>query len=191
MIAGLAVPDANLIITNGLVAPDTPTLPLPQAKKCTSSPLPFDVVCITAHLPSQAEAFAMELQHYTQFVFHHVIPVADLGGQRMGSGGATLDALVEVVEHLSSLAGDPYHNEQRLKGKRILILHTGGSTTYNPASWIPSPQCSSDGRPQTAIENLLEMMNAIGSTPAQDDCELWVCSSEMLTTSGLGSDASR
>ena len=77
---------------------------------------------------------------------------------------ACLAALVMVVEHLSSLNGDPYHNEQRLKGKRILILHTGGNT-YNPASWLPSTQCASDGRPQTAIELLFQTLHAIGTPP--------------------------
>ena len=183
MISGLGTRSCLIVRDNQIVSE---TVPLPRLPT-SSTPakiVHYDVICITAHLASTAEALAKELQYYSGVSCDKIIAVSDLAGAKMGSGGATLDALVMVVEHLSSLNGDPYHNEQRLKGKRILILHTGGNT-YNPASWLPSTQCASDGRPQTAIELLFQTLHAIGTPPKDEDCELWVCSSEMLVTSGL------
>ena len=175
----LVIKDSNISNTDSLIKLSSATI------ESSKPVLSFDVICITAHLAATAEAFAKELHYYTEVSCEKIIPVSDLAGAKMGSGGATLAALVDIVEYLSSMNGDPYHNEHRLKGKRILILHTGG-LTYNPAPWLPAPQCTSDGRPQTAIGALFQTLNVIGSKPSPDDCELWVCSSEMLLTSGLG-----
>ena len=133
MISGLGTRSSLIVQDNQIVSE---TVPLPRLPPSSTQMVHFDVICITAHLATTAKALAKELQYYSGVSCDKIIAVSDLAGARMGSGGATLDALVMVVEHLSSLNGDPHHNEQRLKGKRILILHTGGNT-YNPASWLP------------------------------------------------------
>ena len=172
MIPGIGCP-TTLKIRNSLITnSSTSLLNLPHDQPNNATKLKWDVICLTAHLPAHAKAFAAELSSYTQVICQKIIPVSDLAGEKLGSGGATLDALVEVVEHLSSVAGDPFHNEQRLRGKRILILHTGG-LVYNPMSWLPAPQCTHTGRLQTAIETLIDVLNVIGTPPSQDDCELF------------------
>mmetsp|Transcript_125937 Transcript_125937/g.403190 ORF Transcript_125937/g.403190 Transcript_125937/m.403190 type:complete len:1125 (-) Transcript_125937:64-3438(-) len=111
----------------------------------------WDAICITARVPAHAEAYKHELSRRRGAVALApdalVLAVADPGDApwlptagRIGSGGATLNALLLVAEHLSALAGDNNVDMTVLRGKRVLVLHVGGANQRTPAfSLLPSP----------------------------------------------------
>ena len=76
-----------------------------------------------------------------------VVPVPNPGSTDLGSGGATLHALVQVAERLSASCRDTFVNGARLRGKSILILHTAGQL----AAWRPMPLLDEE---QHAVTNV-------------------------------------
>ena len=64
----------------------------------------WDIIAVTSKYKSHAQAFVEELRLHTDMEQTLTIPVSDLDGKSsMGSGGATLHALVQIVgETLSS-----------------------------------------------------------------------------------------
>jgi len=93
------------------------------------SSLPFWDLCIlTASNQDQANAYRIQidtrmdsglLPKQTQFL---ILPDPD--GKRIGSGGATLNALVEIAKNS--------HSDNPFLGKRILIIHSGGDSKRIP-----------------------------------------------------------
>jgi len=144
----------------------------------------WDIIAVTSKHKSHAQAFVNELRLHTNMSSTLMVPVADLDGETsMGSGGATLHALVQIVERLSALAGDPYLNEARLKGKRVLILHSGASPG-NPTPWIPAPIRDENGRAMSGACALINALSPLTThEPSSDDCSLFVCSGELDLTS--------
>ena len=71
-----------------------------------------------------------------------LLAVSDPGGKRLGSGAATLNALlvvrlvpppahfnsIKVAEHLSARAGFSFVDSETVLSARILLLHVGGRT---------------------------------------------------------------
>ena len=158
---------------------DTGTTPIPT----------WDIVAVTARLQGHAVAFAEELDTYPELSgCPLIIPVSDLTiDAKMGSGGASLQALVAIVERLSARAGDPYLNERRLLGKRILILHSGASFC-NPTPWTPTPACDIEGHSMTGVRSLLQALPSrqqglINGQAEKQDCTLFICSCEMDSSS--------
>ncbi len=61
-----------------------------------------------------------------------IVAVPDPASVRIGSGGATLNALHVVSERLSAMQGYNYINYDAVKKSRILILHSGGDSQRLP-----------------------------------------------------------
>ena len=59
--------------------------------------------------------------------FQTHVMIAEDPQARVGSGGATLNALLLVTEYLSALQGHTVVNADCLRNARILILHLVGS----------------------------------------------------------------
>jgi len=79
--------------------------------------------------------------------------------KRIGSGGATLNALLLVAEHLSALSGENNVDMTALQGRRVLVLHVGGGDQRMPAfSLLPVRPAngSSTSRPLSTVDLLLE-----------------------------------
>ncbi|KAM7397196.1 hypothetical protein PAMP_020188 [Pampus punctatissimus] len=103
----------------------------------------------------------------------------------VGSGGATLNALLVAAEHLSSKASHTVVTADVLDDAHILILHTGRDFPWSSCSrafcWLP--QEKHDQRvqaPLCCLDLLLDCLsNQIcpGSPPG-----VWVCSTDMLLT---------
>ena len=144
----------------------------------------WDIIAVTSKYKSHAQAFVEELRLHTDMEQTLTIPVSDLDGESsMGSGGATLHALVQIVERLSALAGDPYLNEDRLKGKRVLIFHSGFAPG-NPTPWIPSPIRDEEGIPMSGASVLINTLAPLTAHELKSqDCSLFVCSGELDLTS--------
>uniref|UniRef100_UPI0037E7F8E6 L-fucose kinase n=1 Tax=Semicossyphus pulcher TaxID=241346 RepID=UPI0037E7F8E6 len=103
----------------------------------------------------------------------------------LGSGGATLNALLVAAEHLSSRAGHTVVTADVLDDAHILILHTGRDFPWSSCSrafcWLPAerPQQRVQA-PVCCLDLLLDCLtNQIcpGSPPG-----VWVCSTDMILT---------
>ncbi|KAM9816206.1 L-fucose kinase isoform 1-T2 [Syngnathus typhle] len=100
----------------------------------------------------------------------------------LGSGGATLNALLVAAEHLSSRAGHTVVTADVLDDAHVLILHTGRDFPWSSCSrafsWLPvedpalvvqAPVCCLD-----VLLRLLTQQVCPGSPPG-----VWVCSTDM------------
>ncbi|XP_069037407.1 L-fucose kinase isoform X2 [Lepisosteus oculatus] len=102
---------------------------------------------------------------------------------RLGSGGATLNALLVAAEHLSARAGHTVVTADVLDDAHILILHTGRDFPFDGCGrafcWLPArgPPGLVEG-PLCNLDLLLHCLThqvAPGSPPG-----VWVCSTDML-----------
>ncbi|XP_033823761.1 L-fucose kinase [Periophthalmus magnuspinnatus] len=103
----------------------------------------------------------------------------------LGSGGATLNALLVAAEHLSNRAGHTVVTADVLDDAHILILHTGRDFPWSSCCrafcWIPleDPDLKVQA-PVCCLDLLLDYLtNQIcpGSPPG-----VWVCSTDMMLT---------
>ncbi|XP_064243132.1 L-fucose kinase isoform X2 [Passer domesticus] len=104
---------------------------------------------------------------------------------RLGSGGATLNALLVAAEHLSARAGCTVVTADVLRDARILILHMGRDFSFDDCgrafTCLPAEE---PGAPAEALvcnlDSLLGTLThrlCVGSPPG-----VWVCSTDMLLT---------
>ncbi|KAM7100388.1 L-fucose kinase isoform 2-T2 [Ciconia maguari] len=104
---------------------------------------------------------------------------------RLGSGGATLNALLVAAEHLSARAGCTVVSSDVLREARILILHMGRDFSFDdcgraftclpveePGALAEALVCNLDSLLATMTHRL-----CVGSPPG-----VWVCSTDMLLT---------
>ncbi|XP_065497150.1 L-fucose kinase isoform X2 [Caloenas nicobarica] len=104
---------------------------------------------------------------------------------RLGSGGATLNALLVAAEHLSARAGCTVVTSDVLRDARILILHMGRDFSFDdcgraftclpvedPSALAEALVCNLDSLLGTMTHRL-----CVGSPPG-----VWVCSTDMLLT---------
>ncbi|NXP04191.1 FUK kinase, partial [Thinocorus orbignyianus] len=103
----------------------------------------------------------------------------------LGSGGATLNALLVAAEHLSARAGCTVVSSDVLREARILILHMGRDFSFDdcgraftclpveePGALAEALVCNLDSLLGTMTHRL-----CVGSPPG-----VWVCSTDMLLT---------
>ena len=101
----------------------------------------------------------------------------------IGSGGATLNALLIITEHLSAKEGYTVVTSDVLKNARILLMHTGRYFPYdaNGRSFVSLPLSPLEGESEYLITNFdalyqtVTFQLSIGSPPG-----LWVCSCDMM-----------
>eukprot|EP00928_Gymnodinium_smaydae_P004775 TRINITY_DN1162_c0_g1_i1.p1 TRINITY_DN1162_c0_g1~~TRINITY_DN1162_c0_g1_i1.p1 ORF type:complete len:1182 (+),score=285.74 TRINITY_DN1162_c0_g1_i1:147-3692(+) len=132
----------------------------------------WDVICVTARHPAHAEAYRNELQRRrgSCSVASLIIAVGDPNeaecpsdcanqertSRKIGSGGATLNALLLVAEHLSAQAGESNVDMAALQGRRVLVLHVGGADQRLPAFSLLPAQRRAGGRLLSTVDLLLE-----------------------------------
>ena len=87
----------------------------------------WDYCILTASDEHQARSYRLQLAHRKKLGVlpptTHFDAVPDPQGQRVGSGGATL----EVLKHIAALRGS-----REMKGLRILCIHSGGDSRRIP-----------------------------------------------------------
>ncbi|KAM7002833.1 LOW QUALITY PROTEIN: L-fucose kinase [Tautogolabrus adspersus] len=101
----------------------------------------------------------------------------------LGSGGATLNALLVAAEHLSSRAGHTVVTADVLDDAHILILHTGRDFPWSSCSrafcWLAAEKPEQQVQaPVCCVDLLLDCLtNQVcpGSPPG-----VWVCSTDMI-----------
>ncbi|CAL8260183.1 unnamed protein product [Merluccius merluccius] len=106
--------------------------------------------------------------------------------ERLGSGGATLNALLVAAEHLSARAGFTVVTADVLDHAHILILHTGRDFPWGGCSrafsWLAEEEEEEESQsvqaPVCCVDRLLDCLDSQicpGSPPG-----VWVCSTDML-----------
>ncbi|KAG5839076.1 hypothetical protein ANANG_G00201100 [Anguilla anguilla] len=103
--------------------------------------------------------------------------------ERLGSGGATLNALLVAAEHLSARAGHTVVTADALDDAHILILHTGRDFPWDSCGrafcWLPVQESTGlVEQPVCCLDLLLSVLtNQVcpGSPPG-----VWVCSTDMI-----------
>ncbi|XP_027132126.1 L-fucose kinase isoform X1 [Larimichthys crocea] len=103
----------------------------------------------------------------------------------LGSGGATLNALLVAAEHLSNRAGHTVVTADVLDDAHILLLHTGRDFPWSSCSrafcWLPVERANQRVQaPVCCLDLLLDLLsNQIcpGSPPG-----VWVCSTDTILT---------
>ncbi|XP_016322267.1 L-fucose kinase isoform X2 [Sinocyclocheilus anshuiensis] len=101
---------------------------------------------------------------------------------RLGSGGATLNALLVAAEHLSARAGYSVVNADVLDEAHILILHTGRDFPWDGCSrafcWMPVQRSDAVEGAVCCLDLLLDCLSTkicAGSPPG-----VWVCSTDVI-----------
>ncbi|XP_069822471.1 L-fucose kinase isoform X2 [Dendropsophus ebraccatus] len=103
----------------------------------------------------------------------------------VGSGGATLNALLVAAEHLSSRAGYTVVSSDVLQGARLLILHTGRDFLFDDCGRGFMALPVED--PQMAVESVICNIDSLLTTLRHQLCPesppgVWICSTDMTLT---------
>nr|XP_058947533.1 L-fucose kinase-like [Pocillopora verrucosa] len=105
----------------------------------------------------------------------------------VGSGGATLNALLVVTEHLSAKAGFQVANESVLENANILLMHMGGDFPFSPCgrffNTLPAKHSeeSKENLYDALVTNFDYMLHVISETlSANAPAGVWICSADML-----------
>ncbi|XP_069511095.1 L-fucose kinase isoform X2 [Ambystoma mexicanum] len=104
---------------------------------------------------------------------------------QLGSGGATLNALLVAAEHLSARAGYTVVSSDVLQNTRILIMHMGRDFPFDDCGRAFT--CLPVEDPGAAAESLVCNLDSLLATMTQKLCPgsphgVWVCSTDMMLT---------
>ena len=127
------------------------------AKESKSYPT-WDYIVITASNDFQSKGYNHQIDSRKEFLPKRTkfLVVPDEGGQRVGSGGATLT----VIKKIKSLTN-------RLNNLRILVIHSGGDSKRTPQYsalgklFSPVPRVLPDGRSSTLFDEIIISMSGV------------------------------
>lgn len=152
---------------------DTYLMSLSDSKR---RPEAWNYIILTASNEAQAEAYRLQIEDRRQkgklpkdTVFA-VLP--DPEGKRVGSGGATLAVMKYIRER-----------ETSFRGKKILVIHSGGDSKRVPQYsacgkiFSPVPRLLPDGRRSTLFDEFLIGMTSV---PSRISDGMLVCSGDVL-----------
>ena len=146
-----------------------------QALRGSPSLPHWDLCVLTAANDQQARAYEMQLEERREMGVlpptTHWLVVPDVGGVRIGSGGATLHVLLEVMRTLEP-GSNPGENPVReavqiLKGRRVLVIHSGGDSKRLPhysafgKLFLRVPHELPDGRASTLFDEFVVSLSGI------------------------------
>ncbi|XP_062817746.1 L-fucose kinase isoform X1 [Anolis carolinensis] len=148
----------------------------------------WTVVALTCQHKDSASAFQKELEVRRARGFlgqNPILLTVEDPKVQVGSGGATLNALLVAAEHLSARAGHTVVTSDVLQNAWILILHMGRDFSFDDCSraftCLPLEDPSAPVEALTCnLDNLLATLTCQickGSPPG-----VWVCSTDMLLT---------
>ena len=157
----------------------------------TSKRIPFDAIAITSASPIQAQAYTLELELRRRLGLISeetlIVAVPDPAGLRVGSGGATLNALAVVSQRLCYMAGYSDVNARFLANKRILILHSGGDSQRIPIFSVRGKAFSSlpstnpgQQHVNAPIDFLIEKISALFQVPSAPEGGCVVAATDVL-----------
>ena len=124
----------------------------------------WDYILLTASDENQAETYRAQIRYRVDNGFlpdrTHYAVLPDPDGKRVGSGGATLNALRYVAHREKS---------DRFDGLRILVIHSGGDSKRIPQYsacgkiFSPVPRELPDGRDSTLFDELIVGMSGVAA----------------------------
>ena len=124
----------------------------------------WDFVVLTSSNEAQAEIFRQQISMRSESGFlpknTEYIVIPDPDGKRIGSGGATLNAIKFIKEN---------YNVASFNDKKILLIHSGGNSIRIPQYSVcgklfsPVPRKLSDERRSTVFDEFIITMTAIPS----------------------------
>lgn len=124
----------------------------------------WDWVIITASNDRQAAAYQLQIEKRKKenFLPSHtkIIVIPDLDGERVGSGGATLNVLYNLAEKIGI---------ENVINQKILLLHSGGDSKRIPQYsacgklFAPVPRVLPNGKKSTIFDELLISVSGIPS----------------------------
>ncbi|XP_048402241.1 L-fucose kinase [Stegostoma tigrinum] len=148
----------------------------------------WTVIALTCQYKDSIYAFQRELeirQHKGSIAPDVVLLTVEDPQTRVGSGGATLNALLVAAEHLSAKAGYTVVTSDVLQTARILILHMGRDFPFDDCgrSFTCLPLENYDSKAEALVCNIDVLLHIMtyklgpGCTPG-----VWVCSTDMILT---------
>ncbi|XP_075694364.1 LOW QUALITY PROTEIN: L-fucose kinase [Rhinoderma darwinii] len=148
----------------------------------------WTVVVLTCQHKDSAQAFQRELEiRQSQGVLppDTLILTVEDPQAHVGSGGATLNALLVAAEHLSARAGYTVVSADVLQGARLLILHTGRDFLFDDCGRGFTALPVED--PLMAVESVTCNMDSLLTTLRHQLCPesppgVWICSTDMTLT---------
>ena len=147
----------------------------------------FDLLVLTATDPRQASIyhrFVSRLIQESILPVDRLLVVPEPGGRRVGSGGATLEALHAAAAGFSGMS-DTASLESLFEGRRVAIVHSGGESRRLPAFaaigkvLMPIGLDGRGGGPRTMLETILD---ALVKRPGPPDGQVVVTSGDAFTT---------
>ncbi|XP_067905880.1 L-fucose kinase [Heterodontus francisci] len=161
-----------------------------EQQKFGSQPKGVDwtVIALTGHHKDSMYAFQRELEIRQQkgsIAPDVVLLTVEDPEARVGSGGATLNALLVAAEHLSAKAGYTVVTSDVLQTARILILHMGRDFPFDDCgrSFTCLPVENPNSKAEALVCNIDVLLHIMtyklgpGCTPG-----VWVCSTDMILT---------
>ncbi len=135
----------------------------------------WDLCVLTAANDRQARAYEMQLEERREMGMlppnTRWMAVPDVGGVRIGSGGATLHVLLEVMRTLEPGSGpeeNPVGEAARiLQGRRVLVIHSGGDSKRLPhysafgKLFARVPHELPDGRASTLFDEFVVSLSGV------------------------------
>lgn len=150
----------------------------------------WDAIVLTCQRKTSARAIQKELEvHQSKgFIGKDVVLITledPKGG--VGSGGATLNALLVVTEHLSAKAGFRVVTESVLENARILIMHLGFSFPFSSCgrffNQLPAKHSeeSKENLCDSTVLNFDLVLYILSNTLSLNAPPgVWICSSDMI-----------
>lgn len=136
----------------------------------------WDYIILTASNEAQAESYQAQICHRLDIgklpAHTHYAVLPDPEGKRVGSGGATLNVLKYIRKQ-----------ERDFRGKRILVIHSGGDSKRVPQYsacgklFSPVPRLLPDGRRSTLFDEFVIGMSGVASRLTEG---MLVCSGDVL-----------
>ncbi|XP_042336778.1 L-fucose kinase isoform X2 [Sceloporus undulatus] len=148
----------------------------------------WTVVVLTCQHKDSVSAFQKELEVRRARGFlgrNPILLTVEDPKVQVGSGGATLNALLVAAEHLSARAGHTVVTSDVLQDAWILILHMGRDFSFDDCSRAFT--CLPLEDPSAPVEALTCNLDNLLATLTQQVCRgsppgVWVCSTDMLLT---------
>ncbi|MCM1127488.1 MAG: bifunctional fucokinase/L-fucose-1-P-guanylyltransferase [Lachnospiraceae bacterium] len=127
----------------------------------------WDYIILTASNEEQARGYRLQLDHRKKCGFLPddcaIAVLPDPAGKRVGSGGATFHVLKYLAEKAME-GGERCPAESCLKGRKILVIHSGGDSRRVPQYSVcgklfsPVPRELPDGRFSTLFDEFILSM---------------------------------
>ena len=127
----------------------------------------WDYIILTASNEAQAEVYRSQIEYRLKDrrlpADTHYAVLPDPDGKRVGSGGATFNVMRYIAQQEGADVENPF------KGKRILVIHSGGDSKRVPQYSVcgklfsPVPRELPDGRGSTLFDEFMIGMSGVPS----------------------------